>query len=129
MCFYINIGASSDIYNRFPLPSLTNSLTDSVTDLCCKSVMSDHPICSTRGGGTVEATISPGWHTYISGLSRNTFNQMIRMRITEGELTNTEYLNADFGKANETMKLRRTHEGSYAIISAAKTQKLELAAF
>lgn len=62
-------------------------------------------------------------------LSRNTFNQMIRLRITEGELTNTEYLNADFGKANETMKLRRTHEGSYAIISATETQKLEFAAF
>ncbi|KAF4613906.1 hypothetical protein D9613_007558 [Agrocybe pediades] len=89
----------------------------------------EHPTCSTPVGGHVQINVPPGWYTYISGLSRNTTNQMIRLRIKEGNITNTEFLNGDFGKANETMKLRRTHEGSYAILRSAEEIVLTLDTF
>jgi len=54
---------------------------------------------------------------------------MIRLRIKEGDITNTEYLNGDFGKTNETMKLRRSHEGSYAILRSAEEVTLTLDSF
>ncbi|KAF9558504.1 hypothetical protein CPC08DRAFT_751419 [Agrocybe pediades] len=100
------------------------------------SAMSKHPTCSTPVGGHVQINVPPGWYTYISGaegrlpqLSRNSTNQMVRLRIKEGDITNTEFLNGDFGKANETMKLRRTHEGSYAILRSAEEIVLTLDTF
>src|SRR5262245_15879390 len=54
---------------------------------------------------------------------------MIRLRVTRDGITNTEYLDAVFGQANDTMKIRHTREGSYSIMYSEKNTTLELTHF
>ncbi|KAF5325156.1 hypothetical protein D9619_009930 [Psilocybe cf. subviscida] len=91
--------------------------------------MFDHPTYSTPNGASVTVTIPPGWFTYISGLARNSFNQMIRIRITNSKGTNTEGLIHSPSEPTETMKLERTGEDSYCIGARNDVQQLELTSY
>jgi hypothetical protein len=54
---------------------------------------------------------------------------MIRLRITQGETTNTEYFVSEYGKASDTMKLQKGRSGSYAILRSEEAITLDLNCF
>lgn len=63
-------------------------------------------------------------------LSRNTYNSLIRIRVSEGNSTHIERFSSEWGKANDIMKLERTHKTeSYALPCSDTAVTLELATF